>query len=97
MAPIILRLEDKLDGESNFLSWKERVTFIFEGIWLLGDCGQSSSFIDISTGFNSSPQEGDQNPMGNIECNEGSYNSSFIWEEYGQGEVWCPRRIILDR
>jgi hypothetical protein len=60
MASTPLRVEDRLDGASNFLSWKARVTLALKeyDLWELVDKVVAPPTDPAD--FGSSPEEGDQ-------------------------------------
>jgi hypothetical protein len=82
-----LRVEDRLDGASNFLSWKERVTLALKeyDLWELVDKVVVPPTDPDS--FGSSQEEGDQSREGHLGFSEGSSNSSLIQEEDNQRDV----------
>jgi hypothetical protein len=57
MATTCLRFEDRLDGASNFLSWKVRVTLLLEENDLCDIIKKCYYFPYRSTGVGSSQQE----------------------------------------
>jgi hypothetical protein len=78
MASNSLRFEDRLDGASNFLSWKVRVTLLLEenDLWdIFKNIGTPP--IDPST-VGSSQQEGSEGQANDVGCHKGSYDPSCI-------------------
>jgi hypothetical protein len=89
MASNSLRFEDRLDGASNFLSWKVRVTLLLEenDLW---DIVKDVVVTPIDPRFGSSQEEGSEIQVDDHGCYKGSYDPSHIQEEYRQGDVQCP-------
>jgi hypothetical protein len=87
MASTSLRVEDRLDGASNFLSWKERVTLALKeyDLWEIVD--KVVVPPNRSTRFGAHKKKEIKVPVGNLGFSEGSSNSSLIQEEDDQRYV----------
>jgi hypothetical protein len=67
MASTSVRFEDRLDGASNFLSWKVRVALLLEEK-SLGYCQGRSYFAYRSATVDSSQQEGSEGQVDDLRC-----------------------------
>jgi hypothetical protein len=96
MAATSLKFEDRLDGASNFLPWKARVTLLLKenDLWEIVD-----KVVPSLTDRNNWQlrEEGDQSHAGDLGCSEGSSDSSLVREEDDQGDVRCFGKSLPKR
>jgi hypothetical protein len=87
MASTSLRFEDRLDGASNFLSWKVRVTLLLEenDLWDIVKDVVTPPTNPATIG--SSQQEGSEGQVDDLGCHKGSSDPSYIQEEDNEGDV----------
>jgi hypothetical protein len=90
MASTSLRFEDRLDGASNFLSWKVRVTLLLEenDLWdIVKDVVTPPTDPQELVAHNKREVKAKQDDLG---CHKGSFDPSCIREEDNEGDVRCP-------
>ena len=83
MASTSLGFEGRLEGASNFLLWKVRVTLLLEveEIVVLGYRKGCDYSFDGSIGFGSSHEERSENQVDDYGCCKGLFDPSNIRED----------------